>query len=175
MVKSKYEWRNRTNDYCKKHGEEVYTLTLFEGKKEKLPLLNSQGTIATHEFEITAFDPKPYNRPYRTEKISEDEETVTSKKIFLSDYKGNIDTEFFVRYVGWLDTESRAFAYFLNGEMKEAYDSYGKQIENPEAFRKYLTEYFKGVKPTVGKHLNELIINSNLPKKQKDAVRDLWR
>jgi len=159
MSKTKYEWRNLTKDYHKKDGEEVWALGLFD-KEIQQPLFNYKRKvdIAPHELEITTFDEKSY-------------------RAFLGDrskYGGNVDARFFVRYGGGLvDSEPRAIAYFLNGEMKEASDGFSKYMENPEEFKKHLTEYFETVNQAVGKHLKDMIINSNLPQKQRDAVRSL--
>ncbi len=163
----KYEWKNNSD-------QSVWTLDLFNAKKGKLPFLGTgKSNIASHQLEIRVYNPRAHNRPYRLEKDSENSDKIAYKKIFLSDYKGNVDANIYLRYLDWMDAESRHIAYFLGGKFKDAYNQHSNPIKNLEEFEKSLTDYFK-TKPAFGEHLKDLIINSNLPKKQRDAVKDLW-
>ena len=166
----RYQWR-------KKEGAEIWTLDLFKSKKGKLPFLTIPKKVNTapHQLEIFIFSPKDYKRPYREERVSENSGTVTYKKVFLNSYTGKIDTELSLTYIGGMDYEGRHFADFLSGEFKVGYLLNGKFSKDVEEFRKSLTDYFEGVKPEFGENLKNLIVNSNLPEKPRNSLRNLWR
>lgn len=170
-----YQWMEKTNDFRKERGELVWTLDLFREHGAVLPFLNKQRDIARHKIEITTFSPRPYERPYRQEKASEGPDTITYRKVFLSDYTGNVDAEFGILWEGSVDSMGRGAAYFLDGELKDSCGaSDHRRFKTPEEFKRDLTEYFKGSTQNFGKHLGNLIINSNLPDRQRNAVRALW-
>ena len=170
----KYGWIKNSSKYLPE-GEERWSLNLFHGNG-KLPCLKKEGNIAEHVLMLRTFFPKPYRRPYRTEKQNEDDNTITLKKTYLGNYKGNVNTELELLYCDFLDAEGRGGTYFLDGDFKEGYGvcDGNTVIQTPNEFKLQLTEYFsKRLSISFGEHLGNLILNSNLPTKQRDAVRGI--
>jgi hypothetical protein len=170
-----YQWTEDLTYSSKEDGEVIWRLNLFRGDRETLPFLNRQRVVAPHKLEIRTFSPKPHERPYRQEKVSEGPDTITYRKVFLSDYLGNVDAELGLLWAGSADSMGRGAAYFLNGEFKDSCGaSDDSRFKTPGEFKKYLTEYLiNGSIRNFGTHLGVLIAASNLPEKQKNAVRGL--
>jgi len=147
---------------------------------KELPFIRKEVNIAPHIFQISIFEPRPYERRYEKKLLKQDKDTITFKKEFLSDYEGDIDAELSLIYEDWLDWETRAIAYFLNGEMKDSYEVMsftpsGKHYKTSKEFRDYLTDYFKKYCPSFGEHLENFVMNSNLPQRQRDAIKGILK
>jgi hypothetical protein len=150
------------SSFHKERGEEVWTLSLFEGNEGRLPFLNEDQWTAPHQFEIITYKSRPY-------------------------YHGEVDANLFLRHMNFrglkdrpsvylLDIGLKYAAYFLNGEMKDAYDSGGKHIASPEEFIRSLTqEYFKNLPTFQGEQFIKMIVDSNLPEEKRNAVRALQK
>jgi hypothetical protein len=176
-----YQWQEQKQEWDK----EFWKLMLFNIKPTKktffsrpidisLPLLGENTTIAPHALEITTFLPILYERRYTLKKVEETKESILFKKIYDSNYEGNLDAGFCLHLDDGFNEGNFHEAYFLKGEFKIGRIPAGTANSLGE-FKNALTQYFQMTIPNLAEELEGLIFNSNLPQKQIEAVRDLWK
>ena len=123
---------------------------------------------------IKTFDPRHFERPFKKEKVKEDSNTIVYNKVYLGKYKGMVDAHLRLLYSDGMDINSRGGVYFYKGAFKEGFGIYEDVIRSPKRFKDELTKYFsRKLSESFGDYLDSLIINSNLPEKQRNAVQGL--
>lgn len=169
-----YEWHlNKNIDRWELSG--LFTSQKF---KTKLPFLNDVPGAAEAWINLDIFPEKPFNTPYTTKELSNNNEQIVLKKVYEKNaYKGNIDTFIDIRYTpDQMDGFTGGIAYFLNGKFVAGGSSGVRSANhwNLKDFRKGIGKFFfPDGKINFGEYFPEFFRNSNLSQDKRDAIREL--
>jgi hypothetical protein len=179
MTNEVYQWIKYNDGFWKLNlFNEQSKKRLFHKPVQTLPFLLKDEKLAPHVLEIHTFDTETYKRSYTLEKVEETEKSVLFRKKYDSNYVGKINSRFELFEIGGIDGFDFQDIEFLDGEFKAGKIMKGyfqSPVQSLREFKEGVTEYFKRYISNFGERLGTFITNSNLPEKERNSVRDLWK